>query len=75
MSYRSIGTSVPTRIEFDSQAHRLSVYETAFHFRGLPLREEGTYEVRVFAVSADGMEQPLNGPTADLTVLDPQGGV
>jgi hypothetical protein len=36
VSYRAVGVSAPTRIDFDPQAHRLSVYETAFHFRRLP---------------------------------------
>ncbi len=72
--WRSISQSVPTVIDFAPSTARLAVYDTAFQFKKLPFREEGVYEFRVFAESATGF-QAVNGPTAEVTMLHPQGRV
>lgn len=72
--WRSISQSVPTVIEFAPSTARLVVYDTAFRFKKLPFREEGVYEFRVCAESATGF-QAVNGPTAEVTMLHPQGRV
>jgi hypothetical protein len=72
--WRAICHSVPTVIDFGLNASRLAVYDTAFRFKKLPFREEGVYDFRVYAESATGF-QAVNGPTAELTMLHPNGRV
>ena len=77
-SYRFVGISPMEPIEFES-GPRLMVKATAFLFKKLPFKEEGLYEFRVVAQTSDDSATPtyevLNGPVAELRVLDHRGTV
>ena len=61
---RTVGASVPTRIDFPG-GHQLRAFDTAFQLKKVPFREAGLYE---FYVTADGHGE-LQGRTAELRVL------
>jgi hypothetical protein len=75
-TYRFVGIGATTSLEFEA-GPRLAVKATAFGFRRVPFREEGLYEFRVIARIDEGTSTPiyqaLNGPVAELRVLDPGG--
>jgi hypothetical protein len=71
-SFRTIGTSAAALMEFEPNQNRLLVLDTAFEFKHLPFRSEGTYEFRVLADTPTGW-RPLNGPVFEFTILDSRG--
>lgn len=76
-SYRFVGIGAMTPLEFEP-GPRLATKATAFELRNVPFREEGLYEFRVVAQTSDSATptyEALNGPVAELRVLDPRGAV
>ena len=67
---RQVGISGAVRkLEFDL-SNQLVPLVTAFRLKKVPFRSEGTYEFRLVAAQESGQWIALNGPTAQVRLLE-----
>jgi hypothetical protein len=70
-TYRHVGVVVEENpFTFPAGDNRLTVYETAIRLSRVPFREEGVYEFRIIALTAEGHEA-LPGILCEVTMLEP----